>query len=106
MDLTDRAYSAQISNDHLEIIVKTCCTKWRLLSPQFQLQDAIENDKDEQEEKSCFFYQWKQRKGSEATYKALIIALQSICCQRDAEFVCELIDSSSPGATAATKGLI
>ena len=43
-----------------------------------------------------FFLQWKQMKGSEATYVKLIGALEKISCKLDAESLCMLL--KGPGS--------
>ena len=39
--------------------------------------------------------EWKDEKGADATYKALINALSEIECGADAEFVCQLIQPAA-----------
>ena len=50
---------------------------------------------DEDEKRATFFAKWKEAKGSDATYKALISALLEIGCAEDAECVCKLLKPAS-----------
>ena len=50
----------------------------------------------EEEKRLAFFKQWKREKGSEATYKKLIDALEEMDCREDVENVCRVLQSSGP----------
>ena len=107
--LTDEDRNKQISDIHLEQL-NTHCSKWRHLPAHLQMasivvKDIDRNPGDEMEKRYNFFKEWKETKGSAATYKTLISALFKIGCREDAEYVCKLIQPSSPNSncTAPTQ---
>ena len=97
--MMDEAFNKQISDHHLVEIADAHCTKWRLLPPALGLENTMRDDidckpVDEREKQYDFLKEWKQRKGADATYKALISALQRIGCWGDAQCVFQLIHPS------------
>ena len=95
-----------ISDLHLDEIGLSRCTYWKSLPSRLGLSKVIakDNDRDLQKEreKRCeFLQQWKQRKGSKATYRSLVRALLDIDQRLDAEYVCKLarqaVTNHSPG---------
>ena len=78
---------------------------WKFLSSQLGLEDNVAEDIDrkpidEKGKRREFFREWKQRKGFEATYERLILALLKCEQRQDAENVCELL-SLHTSSTAA-----
>ena len=75
---------AEICDEHLEAISREYLTEWQKLRPHLGLSYAQEMDisksaKDSYgDQKRAFLYAWKQEKGSEATYQALITAANKI----------------------------
>ncbi len=63
--------------------------------------DIDYGQRSEREKRQSFFKEWKQRKGSNATYKALVSALLKINHRDDAEYLCRLLQGTST-ATAST----
>ena len=51
--------------------------------------DIDRNSKDESDKRYDFFIVWKEKKGAEATYKALVNALLLVDCKNDAEYLCQ-----------------
>ena len=107
MDLSKECYSQEMSNSHLVAISTAHCTKWRLLPPDLELENAVVGDTerksgDERERRYDFLAEWKQQKGAGATYKALITALQKIGCQGDAEYVFKLAQPLSAASRPTT----
>ena len=54
----------------------------------------------ESEKRLDYFTEWKEQKGSAATYKSLIRALLKIGCRDDAEYVYQLSQSSGSHSTS------
>ena len=97
--LLEKDCNTQISDSHLQKISQSCCKKWRSLPSYLKMEDIVASDidyesKGEEEKRHAFFKQWKQKRGSNATYIALISALLEISCRQDAEKVCELLQKS------------
>ena len=83
----------------LDEISLKCCGEWKFLSSQLELEDNVVGDIDrkpieEKEKRREFFREWKQRKGSEANYERLILALLKCKRRQDADNVCELLSES------------
>ena len=82
----------------LDEISLKCCGEWKFLTSQLGLEDSVVRDIDrkpiEKDKRHEFFREWKQRKGSEATYERLILALLKCQQRQDAENVCELLRGS------------
>ena len=96
MDLSNEAYNRVISDLHLVEISTAHCTKWMFLPPCLGLNNAVKEDINrksvsEREKRHDFLMEWKKQKGPGATYKALIVALQRINCQNEAEYVSQLV---------------
>ena len=96
--LTEEVFDRQISDPHLEEISRTSSTKWRSLPPHLDIPDTtctvgdIECDsQNEEERQNNFFFTWKRKKGTRATYRKLVCALLKIGCRGDAEKVCRLL---------------
>ena len=94
--LTEESCDVQISDKHLGDISRSNCRKWRELPSRLEMDAIVVGDigrkpVDEDEKRATFFAKWKEAKGSDATYKALISALLEIGCTEDAECVCKLL---------------
>ena len=94
--LADQDLDKEISDLHLDEIVRKSCTLWKSLPSRLGLHSIIVKDieKDfprELDRRREFFQQWKQIKGSEATYRSLVKALLDIDQRHDAEYVCKLL---------------
>ena len=99
--LTEEDSEQCISDPHLEEISRTSSMKWRLLPSHLELSDAektvgdIERDSQKEDERrNNFFFTWKRKKGTRATYRKLVHALLKIDCRGDAEKVCKLLMES------------
>ena len=98
--LSDDACSKQITDTHLEELSRTHCRHWRRLPSHLEMDSIVEHDvdsssTDEGKRRHNFFMKWKERKGSDATYKALITALLKVDCRADAEYICKLLNQHS-----------
>ncbi len=96
-------FSKQVSDSHIKEMSWTHCRKWRHLPPHLGIENTVKDDidrrfVDEREKKYDFFIEWKERKGADATYEALINGLLKIGCESDAEYLCQLIQPE-PSAT-------
>lgn len=93
--LTKEDCAKQVTDVHLEKISHSHCSCWESLAPYLSIGrnivKAINRKGDEYEKKIEFFNTWKQEKGSDATYKAIIVALLEIKCRNDAEEVFKLL---------------
>lgn len=94
--LTEENCDRQVSDSHLEDISRSFCSRWRSLHSYLELEDLVVRDidrehKEEEEKRNDFFFAWKQKKGSHATYRKLICALLKIEYRNDAEKVCKLL---------------
>ena len=97
-ELTPSDCNRVVSDCHLQ---EVSCKDWRLLPCHLEVDTAVMRDADrspggEGGKRYEFFLQWKQMKGSEATYVKLIGALEKISCKLDAENLCTLLKSSHP----------
>ena len=95
-ELTEEDSKLPISDPHLEEISRTSSKDWRSLPSHLELSDTtvgdIERDSQKEDERrNNFFFTWKHKKGTRATYRKLVHALLKIDCRRDAEKVCELL---------------
>ena len=94
--LTEEDLEEPISDPHLEEISRTSSKEWRSLPPHLELPDTtvgdIERDSQKEDERrNSFFFTWKHKKGTCATYRKLVRALLKIDCRGDAEKVCKLL---------------
>ena len=92
----------------LDEISLKCCGDWKFLPSQLELEDNVVDDIDckpiqEKGKRREFFREWKQRKGFEATYERLILALLNCKLRQDAEKVCELLHASLQASLTATQ---
>ena len=97
--LTEEEVSIKITDRHIVDISISLCTKWKFLPAYLGLAANIAKDIDrkpvnEEEKRLTFLTTWKEKKGSEATYKSLIGALLDIECRDEAGSVCELLKST------------
>ena len=88
--LADGYGDQPVTDEHLEIISRSCCKKWKSLPAHLELEDIVAEDidktqKGEREKRHDFLREWKSMKGSKATYKKLIAALLKIKCKDEAE---------------------
>lgn len=104
----------QLATDvHLEQISRVCCRQWKSLPAHLGLETVVAEDidkgqKGEREKRHDFLRQWKEIKGSAATYKRLLTALMEIRCTQDAGKVCEVLRgevSTPPQQSAASQPL-
>ena len=96
LELADQELDSVISDLHLDEIARSRCTYWQSLPSRLGLEDIVAEDIDrnfsrEFDKRREFFRQWKQIKGSEATYRCLVKALHDINQRRDAEYVSGLL---------------
>ena len=82
----------------IEAISYSCKSKWKYLLIRLGLKEMdfadAENLKTDQEKRSQNLTNWKQKKGSDATFKRLIIAQLEIECRDDAENVCKILQDT------------
>ena len=96
-----------VTSYHLDVISLRYSEYWKFLISQLGLEDNVVGDIDckpidEKEKRREFFREWKQRKGSEATYERLLLALLKCEQRQDAENVCKLLyESLQASSTAA-----
>lgn len=97
-ELAEDDWDKKISDSNLDRISLNCCSNWKLLPSQLELESIIVNDIEksktaitETDKRLEFFRQWKEKKGFGATYKKLVIALLNIDQRQDAECVCKLL---------------
>ena len=88
-----------VSDEHLEIISRSCCKQWKSMPPQLKVDtieaEDIDKSKGEEREKRLkFLLKWKEIKGSKATYRQLITALLKMKCGEEAERVCKVLKES------------
>ena len=100
----------QVSDSHLEELSRTHCKDWRRIPPHLGLEgimrdDIDRNGHDERGKRYDFFTGWKERKGADATYKALMTALLKIGSRNDAEYVCQLLQPASTGHTQTSSSV-
>ena len=99
----------KIHDKHVDKLAKICFNNWKeLYSLRMKAKDIeiIETNKSEAKAK-LFLCTWKQRNGTDATYKCLIDALLEIEHREDAESVCEILMSekkSSESSAALENG--
>ncbi len=96
----------QISDDHLESISRSHCKHWKNLPAHMGLPDIVAEDirqgpGDEGAKRHTFFFQWRNKKGSSATYEQLITALLKINSTLDAESVCKIMQGSQQVSSRA-----
>ena len=104
-NLTEDVCGQQVSPVHLEDISRSHCKHWRKLPAHLGLPEIMASDIDrkqveESEKRHIFFFGWKDRKGSDATYRSLISALLKIDCRQDAESICKLLQPQDPISTS------
>ena len=101
--LSPEAYNQPISDIHLQMIASSRAIKWKFLpavlemaNPTVVLSDiGGEGGRPPDQMRADFFGRWQSEKGSDASYKNLVNALLQINCKQDAEYVCELLLSTS-----------
>lgn len=98
LDADEDVLDTKVSHIDSQTIATACSFKWGQLLPLLgvkhpkTVQNDIQNDYSSLPEKrENFFSVWIKEKGSEATYRALIIALLQIKERESAEFVCNLL---------------
>ena len=97
--LEDADFNAQVSDAHLDDFSRCCSSDWKFLCSHLKLDKIVVDDIDcrplsPKQKRRRFFSEWKQRKGSDATYKVLVQALLEIDRRKDAEYLCELLKNS------------
>lgn len=108
--LTVEDCSREVSDSHLDDISRYYSRDWKSLPPYLDIDRMVVEDTKhifgDREKRLEFFLQWKQIKGSDATYLQLVSALLSIKCRRDAEGVCKLLQSSVAAEAGGKTGLL
>ena len=104
------AEDSVISDLHLDEIAQTRCTYWKSLPSRLGLEDIVAEDIDrnfsrEFDKRRELFRQWKQIKGSEATYRCLVKALLDINQRHDAEYVSGLLRQKAADYSNASSGI-
>ncbi len=90
--LQDEDVLLPVSDDHLQEIAGSHCSKWRSLPSHLSMKNPKgSSEEPEITQKLRFFNSWKKIEGSNATYKVLIKALIRTDQKKDAEFVCQLL---------------
>ena len=97
--LTEENVNRVITDIHIEVISRCCCSKWKSLPAHLGLATIIEEDinckeVNEEDKRRTFLTTWKEKKGFKATYKTLISALLEIECRSEAEHVCQLLNDA------------
>ena len=103
--LLNEECNKQISDAHLERLSSKCCDEWRNLTSHLEMDSIVKRDIDrkcvsERQKRLDYFTEWKDQKGSAATYKSLTKALLKIDCRDDAEYVYQLSQSSGSHSTS------
>ena len=103
---TEQDCSKVVSELHLDSFSRCCCTRgtWKALAPHLEIERAVVDDIDrrqvaDEEKRSIFFYQWKQMKGSDATYMRLVAALLKTKHRLDAEELLKMLQGSSSSSS-------
>ena len=86
--LTEGTCEREVEEVHLADLSRILGRGWRALPSRLGVFQT------EQEEKHAFLSQWKDVKGCEATYKALVSALLDIHCSEEAKGVCRMLTAS------------
>ena len=101
--LTEEDCKTEVSDSGIVKIASSIHGKWKSqLPPHLGIDPIVVTNivgapgyMSEEDRRLDFFKEWKQRKGFEATYKALISALLEIECRQDAESVCKILKETS-----------
>ena len=101
--LTEENVNKVITDIHIEVISRCCCSKWKSLPAHLGLAPIVaeginRTEVNEEDRRRTFLTTWKEKKGFEATYKTLISALLEIECRSEAESVCQLLKDAHAGA--------
>ena len=94
----------KIRDEHVDKIARICFSNWKELYPLHMKKKDLEviDTKSNSEDKSKLFIRtWKQRNGSDATYKRLIDALLEIDHREDAESVFDILMSKKEYESSA-----
>ena len=103
--LTEENVNRVITDKHIEVISRCCCSKWKSLPAHLELALIVARGIDctevnEEDKRRTFLTTWKEKKGFEATYKNLVSALLEIECKSEAESVCKLLKDACTHAGA------
>ena len=109
--LTEEECNKVVSDRHLDKISLSHCGGWRALPshlglPSILVEDIDKSPLEQKEKRQKFFRDWKQRRGFNATYRSLIIALLETNHRGDAESVCQLLKDSAPPQTKQPKATV
>lgn len=79
-NLGEEDCNRKVTDVHIEKISRSFCRKWRSLPSHLELDDIVVCDVErdsasEKDKRNKFFTEWKEAKGSDATYTKLITAL-------------------------------
>ena len=107
--LKEKDLNKQVTDLHIKEISRSHCKKWKSLPAYLEMEDIVASDIEkkpieEEEKRNNFFSKWKEEKGSEATYKVLIGALQAMRCREDAESICKLLIAVPQPISSTTAG--
>ena len=105
--LTEEDCCRQVCKKGVDKISISCSLPYERLPAYLDLKGVSAKDirkdcKSEPERRTALLEAWKQMKGSDATYKALIVALLEIGHRDDAEEICKLTPKASKLVTLAT----
>ena len=108
-ELTEDDCMKKITDKDLDSICNTCSFPYGRMAPHLKVEQACAEDikqdtnlRSESDRRSSLLKKWKQSKGSEATYKALLSALLGIERREDAEVICKLLKDSKSATPAST----
>ena len=109
-DLEEADIGEAISLEHIEAISCSCNSKWKPLLTKLGLSaidfdDAESSRITDQGKRSKNLQTWKQKNGSDATYKHLIIAQLEMECRYDAEEVCKILKQQRTRQCAGQTGI-
>ena len=94
--ISDAACDATVTELHMMEIIKKYGSRWKEMYMYLDIDKITVSDLkyapgDEEDKRQCFFGIWKQQKGNDATYRALLTALLGVTSRDDAECVCKLM---------------
>ena len=104
--LTEEYCKREVSDSDIIKITRSLHGKWKSqLPPLLEMDPIVVTDivgapgyMSDEDKRLAFFKEWKQRKGFNATYKALISALLEIECRQDAGSVCKILKKTTAAA--------
>ena len=105
--IIEKRGNEQIAQPHLQKIAQQGLQKWRMLHAHLGIskvwkENIDRTQKPEEEKKIDFLQEWSNQKGEDATYVALVLALNEIDCRSDIEYIFELLQKDSTSADYST----